>query len=111
MPYNNFNDIPILTQVAVFIAGVWGAVINWIDRNRRGKTMLNRFGYFVLDVFATVGISVMVFLVLIGHGYNELFSVGCSSFMAHYGTRSFYIMEVILSEKLKIDKGKFSEKK
>ena len=105
--YSNFNEIPVLTQIVVFMAGVWGAVINWVDRKKRGKTVMHKVGFFAFDVFATVGISIMVFLTLSGYGFNELFSVGCASFMAHYGTRSFYLIEVILADKFKINKDSF----
>jgi len=105
--YNNFNEIPILTQIVVFAAGVWGAVINWVDRKKRGKTVMHKAGFFAFDVFATVGISIMVFLTLSGYGFNELFSVGCASFMAHYGTRSFYLIEVIIADKFNINKDNF----
>ena len=109
MPYKNFNDIPVFTQVIVAIAGIWGAVINWVDRKRRGKTLFSKILFFSFDVFSTVGISIMVFLMLSGYGFNELFSVGCASFMAHYGTRSFYLIEVIIADKLKIEKDKLKD--
>ena len=110
MPYNNFNEIPFFTQIAVALAGVWGAFINWNKREKRGKTFCSKLLIFVVDLISTTGISILTFLALSGYGFNELFSVAVAGYMAHYGTHAFYVVEVIITEKLKISRDKFKDK-
>jgi len=113
MPYNNFNEIPLFTQIAVAIAGAWGAFINWIKRKKEGRPLHVKIGMFLVDLISTTGISILTFLALAGYGFNELFSVAVAGWMAHYGTRGFYLMEIVIAEKLniKIDKDNFNEQK
>ena len=106
MPYKNFNDIPPLTLLIVFLTGFWGALVNFIRREEINHNMSTKkkIFYFFVDLISSGGIACIVFLTLVGYGFNELFAVGVSGVFAHQGTKSIYLMELFIAEKLKSKK-------
>ena len=103
MPYRKFDDIPILTQIIVFLIGVWGGIVNYTKRAelKRELTLKKKIYYFILDAISSSGIAVITFLGLVGWGFNELFATAVAGVMAYQGTRAIYIFELYLAEKLK----------
>ena len=106
MPYRNFNDIPPLTSIIVFLMGLWGALVNFVHRNELNTniTTIQKITYFCIDLLSSGGIACITFLTLAGYGFNELLAVGVSGVAAHQGTRAIYLVELFLAEKLKSKK-------
>ncbi len=100
MPINNFNDIDHTASIIAIIAGMWGAILNFIKRDKSNHSLAKTFAYFVFDMIVNIGITMLIYIGCIGYGLNDLLSVAIAGFLGHQGTRSFYIMELILTEKL-----------
>jgi len=104
MPYKNLNDIPLFTQIIVFLSGLWGAIMNFLHRlevMNENISLRRKIFFFVLDLLSSSGISVIVFLGAVGYGLNETIAVALSGIMAHQGTRAFFLIELFIAEKLK----------
>ena len=100
MPHNNFNDMNYTASLLALVAGVWGAVLNFIKRDNRTHSVLRKISTFIMDMVVNIGITMLIYIGCVGYGFNDLLSVAVAGFLGHQGTRSFYIMELIISEKL-----------
>ncbi len=100
MPHNNFNDMNLVSTLIAGVAGIWGAIISFTRRDTKSFSMVRKISIFFMDMFVNVGLTLLVYLGLIGYGVNELLAVAVSGFMGHQGTRSFYLIELIITEKL-----------
>jgi len=100
VPHNNFGDVDFISTLFAFLAGVWGATVSFIRRDVRGFSVLKKITLFFMDMFVNIGLTLLVYLGLIGYGINELLAVAISGFIGHQGTRSFYLIELIITEKL-----------
>jgi len=97
--YENLKDIPTWTQWAVILAGMWGAVMNFLSRKVLGESFKTRMTWFLVDSVASFGLTALAFLTLIGWGSNEVFAVGVSGFFGHMGTRGIHIAQLAVLEK------------
>jgi len=100
MPHRNLNDLDDFTNIVVLFAGIWGAFINYFSRKVDKYTLLKRVLLFSFDMISSSGIAIMIYLLVMGYYDNELIAVGLSGFFAHLGTRSFYIIEQIVTQKM-----------
>jgi len=100
MSYNNFNDINMISTLVAFLAGIWGAVLSFLRRDMKTYSTLKKISLFFMDMFVNIGLTMLAYLGLIGYGANDLLAVAVSGFIGHQGTRSFYLIELIITEKL-----------
>ena len=100
MPHNNFNDMDFVSTIIAALAGIWGAIISFSRRDVSNFSILKKVSLFFMDMFVNVGLTLLVYLGLIGYGINDLLAVAVSGFIGHQGTRSFYLIELIITEKL-----------
>lgn len=100
MPLNSFNEIGIIPAIFAVISGVWGAVLNFVKRDTSCSSMKKKIAFFLFDMFVNMGITLLIFIGAIGYGLNELTAVAIAGFLGHQGVRSFYVMELIILEKL-----------
>jgi len=100
MPHNNFNDVDGAATIIAVTAGAWGAILSFLRRDLREFSMYKKLTFFITDMFINVGITLLVYLGLIGYGINDVLSVAIGGFIGHQGTRSFYLIELIITEKL-----------
>ena len=100
MPVNNFSDINATASIIAFMAGVWGAVLNFIKRDTKNHTGLKIISFFIMDITVNVGITMLVYIGAVGYGLNDLLSVAIAGALGHQGTRGMHIMELIIIEKL-----------
>jgi len=99
MPHNNFNEMNTLATLIAVTAGVWGALLNFMKRDTSEKKFFHKASLFFMDMFVNIGITMLVYLGCIGYGLNDLMAVAISGFLGHQGTRSFYLIEMIIAEK------------
>jgi len=107
MPHkNNLHDLSILSTIVVIFFGVWGAFLNYIRRTETQKnlTKTQKTVYFFTDFASSTGFAVLTYIALQGWGVNELISVAAAGFVAHQGTRAVYLGEIMLAEKLGLEK-------
>lgn len=100
MPHQSFNDMNTSASIIAFIAGIWGAILNFIKRDNSAHSKLKKSITFFIDMIVNIGITMLIYIGCVGYGFNDLLSVAVAGFLGHQGTRSFYIMELILAEKL-----------
>jgi len=100
MPHNNFSDMNLAATMIAFVAGVWGALVSFIKRDLDDFTLAKKIPLFFMDMFVNVGLTMLAYSGLIGYGINELLAVAISGFMGHQGTRSFYLIELLIAEKI-----------
>ena len=100
MPHNNFNDMDFTASTIAFITGIWGAILNFIKRDTKTHSITRKILIFIIDMIINVGITMLTYIGCVGYGFNDLISVAIAGFLGHQGTRSFYIMELIITEKV-----------
>ncbi len=100
MPYNSFNDIDMMSTFIAFLAGIWGAVLNFLKRDMKTYSVLKKISIFLMDMLVNIGLTMLAYLGLIGYGVNDLVAVAISGAIGHQGTRSYYLIELIITEKL-----------
>jgi len=101
---NSFNDINATSTLIAIAFGVWGSILSFFKRDTKGFKLRKKIFMFFMDMFVNIGITILVYLGLIGYGLNEILSVAISGFIGHQGTRVFYLVELIILEKLGADK-------
>ncbi len=100
MPHKDLNNIPHIDLIALFLIGFWGAIMNFTKRALKGDTLYKKIAFFFLDVFTSGGIAIFSYLIIVGYLNNIYLAVGVSGVLAHQGTRAFYILEQIVTQKL-----------
>lgn len=100
MPFNHFSEIDKTASIIAAIAGVWGAILSFSRRDCKNHNFCQKCLFFVFDMIVNVGITMLIYIGCIGYGFNELTSVAIAGFLGHQGTRSIYLMELIIAEKL-----------
>ena len=99
MPTSNFSDMNSTASAIAFVAGMWGAILNFLKRDISKIGIVRKIGLFFMDTTVSMGITMLVYIGALGYGMNELVSVAVAGALGHQGTRAFYIMELILAEK------------
>jgi len=100
MPHKDLNNIPHLDLIALFLIGIWGAIMNYTRRVTKEYSLIKKVLLFFLDAFTSGGIAVFSYLIIVGYLDNIYLAVGISGVLAHQGTRSFYILEQVVTQKL-----------
>lgn len=100
MPHQNFSDMNFTASLIAGLAGLWGAILNFIKRDNKTHSISRKTITFLIDMIVNIGITMLIYIGCVGYGFNDLLSVAVAGFLGHQGTRSFYIMELILAEKL-----------
>ena len=96
----HLSDVNTLATIIALMAGTWGAILNYSQRDTKEHSILKKISMFFMDMIINVGITMLVYLGLIGYGIGDLVAVAISGFVGHQGTRSFYLIELIIAEKL-----------
>ena len=96
----HMGDINTLATIIALTAGVWGAILNYSQRDTKEHSVLKKISMLFMDMIINVGITMLVYLGLVGYGVGELIAVAVSGFVGHQGTRSFYLIELLIAEKL-----------
>ncbi len=97
---NNFNDISATSTIIAFLAGAWGALLNFIKRDTKTMSITKKISFFLMDMAVSMGFTLLSYLGLVGYGLNDLVAVALSGFIGHLGTRSTYLIELLIAEKL-----------
>ncbi len=100
MPGKHLKDIDDITGYWVVALGMWGAIINFVSRKKEKVSRTKKVLLFFFDVISSGGIAIVAYLLIDGFYQNELLAVGAAGVMAHMGTRAFYILEQVISQKL-----------
>ena len=100
MPFNHFQDMDNTASIIAAVAGVWGAILNFARRDNKTHSFFRKLMFFMFDMTVNVGITMLIYVGCVGYGFNDLVSVAVAGFLGHQGTRSLYLMELIITEKL-----------
>jgi len=98
----NLNNIPDFDFLLVSMLGFWGAIVNFIKREKESLTWTKKIGLFISDIIVSGGIAIVTYLVVMGYEDNALIASGLAGVFAHQGTRAFYIIEKIIEQKFNV---------
>ena len=90
MPHSSFNDMNVGASIIALIFGIWGAILNFTKRNIRGVSFVKKLSLFFIDMLINVGITILIYIGLIGYGFNDLLSVSIAGFLGHQGNGANY---------------------
>ena len=99
MPHKDLNNIPDFDSFLILLLGIWGAILNFLKRKKENYTFLSKVGFFIVDVLTSGGIAVITYLIIMGYTNDPYIAVGIAGVLAHQGTRAFYVLEQIISQK------------
>ena len=99
--YTHLKDIPIFSTIIVCLFGFWGAILNFARRQQdlKKRTMGQKIGMFFVDLLTSSGFAILAFYACMGYGLDEPISVAIAGIIAHQGTRSIYIGELLIASK------------
>ena len=101
-----FNDIPHFDYLFITMLGFWGAVMNFLHRDREDMSMKRKIALFITDIITSGGIAVTVYLTLVGYTDNAVLSAGVAGILAHQGAEAFRLISeiaiAVVEQKLKI---------
>ena len=97
---SSFNDLNTTSTLIAFTAGAWGAMLNFLKRDTKKISIVKKISFFMMDMFVSMGFTLLAYLGLVGYGLNDLTAVAMSGFIGHLGTRSTYLVELMIAEKL-----------
>ncbi len=96
----HLEDLDDIAYWAVTFLGLWGATMNFAKRKIKGYSLLKKIFLFIFDNITSGGISIITYLLVYGYWHDEILAVGFSGVFAYQGTRAFYVLEQIISQKL-----------
>jgi uncharacterized membrane protein len=99
--YEYLKDIPIISTIVVLLLGLWGAILNYIKREKemRNYSITKKISLFIVDLLTSSGFALLTFYGLVGYGINEPISVAIAGVVAHQGTRFTYLLELFIATK------------
>ena len=100
MPTGNFNDLNTTSTIIAFAAGAWGAMLNFLRRDTQDFSIIKIVSYLIMDMAVSMGFTLLSFMGLVGYGLNDLTAVAVSGYLGYLGTRSSYLVELMIAEKL-----------
>ena len=101
VPYRHLNDLEPKEMFAAIVVFVISGLINFLRRDLRGKPLYKRLYFFVQDTVASGSLAVFAGSIVLAHTDNFIFALGAGGIVGHIGTRSIYILELIIAEKTK----------
>ena len=106
----NWNDINYLSVIVIVILSFLGAVFNTkryckINKDKCEKysnveRVTNVLEHIIFDFTSISAIALIVYIGMIGYGFNELLSVAVAGFLAKEGNIALYQLKLIIADKL-----------
>ena len=100
------DDIPQFDYLLISMLGLWGAIMNFLHRDKKHITFKKKMVLFVTDIVTSGGIAITVYLTLLGYTDNHVLSAGVAGILAHQGASVFAIMSdvaiAVVEQKLEV---------
>jgi hypothetical protein len=99
--YEYLKDIPIISTIVVMLLGLWGAILNFIKREKevRNYSLIKKVSLFIVDLLTSSGFALLTFYGLAGYGINEPISIAVAGVASYHGTRFMYLFELFIATK------------
>ena len=82
------------TNIYIILAiGLWGGLVNYHNINKKDTVTL------FSSIIISTGLSLITLLALNGYKIDHELSIAISGIVAYKGASSFYLLELILTEK------------
>ena len=106
----NWNDVNYISVIFIIVLSIIGSISNVKKFCRTNKDKCGEYSkaakiwnitlHLLIDSIMIGSLSVIVYLGLIGYGFNELFSVAVSGFLAKEGNTALYEIKLVIADKL-----------
>ena len=113
MPHKNLNDLNFISIAFISFLSFLGSVLNTrrkykINSEKYKKYSKTKLFFFfvsniIFDALSVGSISIVVYIGLIGYGFNEYVSVAISGFLASEGSAAIYQLKLVIAEKIHSD--------
>jgi len=110
MPHKNWNDLNTISVFIVSFLSFLGSVFNVkrycaINREKCKKQTKKRLfitivSHVVFDAISVGTISLIVYVGMIGYGFNDLLSVAVAGFLGAEGNTAIYQIKLVIAEKI-----------
>jgi uncharacterized membrane protein len=100
--YEYLKDIPVISTIIVLLIGLWGAILNYIKREKemRNYSITKKISLFIVDLLTSSGFALLTFYGLVGYGVNETISIAIAGVASYHGTKFIYLIKVFIAYKL-----------
>ena len=98
----SLSDLPLSTWAWVVGLSLWGGVVNWVQKVKRGEARWFNLVEFVGELAVCSFVGVVTFLLCTQQGFDELLTAALVAVSSHMGTRGLYTLEQFFSKKFGI---------
>ena len=109
MPNKDWNNINHISVYIVSLLSFIGAVLNTKRHCNTNKDKCNSYkkiklffvvtSHIIFDAISVGAISLIVYIGLVGYGFNEFLSVAIAGFLAKEGNTAIYQFKLFLADK------------
>jgi len=96
----HFSELSIFDYIVTFFILLGAGVGSFLRRNMTKYSIRKKITILLVDVAGSMSIGTTVFFIIYGWTGDLAMSAGASSLLAHIGSRSFYLMELVIADKL-----------
>jgi len=100
MPEKDLNNYVALPYLWVLFLSIWGGVVSFAGKVRRGETRWLNIMELVGEIFTSGFAGAMTFLICEATGMNQLLSACMVGIAGHMGARTIFMLEKMLEKKL-----------
>jgi len=101
MPHKHLNDISFFQWIVVTIVAIWSVLSAFLKRHFDPKTKwTTKLYFFIQDFIVSGGTTYLVFMALVGYGFEDTIAIPVAGFIGHKATRFSHLIELAIQEKL-----------
>ena len=106
----NWNDVNYISVFIISILAFLGAALdtkrycktypNICEKNTKTQKVIEIIIHTLFDFISISAISLIVYIGMIGYGFNELLSVAVAGFLATEGNKALYQLKLLVADRL-----------
>lgn len=97
------TDYPLGTWLWVVGLSIWGGVVSWVQKVRKGDARWFNLVEFVGELAVCSFTGVVTFLLCAQAGFDDLLTAALVAISSHMGTRGLYTLEQFVSKKFGLE--------
>ena len=91
----------VVTYVWVLLLAVWGGVVNFIQRLKRGETKAHNLVEFIGEVVISAFVGVVTFYLCELSDFPQILTAALVAISGHMGTRALFVFESVIEKIIK----------
>lgn len=100
MPEKDLNNYVAIPYIWVLLLSVWGGVVSFAGKVRRGETRWMNIMELVGEIFTSGFVGAMTFLLCEATQMNGMLTAFFVGVSGHMGARAIFMLEKIIEKKL-----------